>query len=425
MAVRLVLAGRYGSKVPGLDEDAPGPWLTRVKAWVEQDAGELLESARVDVEREDRPVLRLSLHPAAEDVSVVAAGQGRVVVLADTTAVGPGYHRYVCDLLHRLGSALDISWVEAHEDEGVGDPTGYFHSGDARALEAQMLAWLGDTAESVLALRALGHANLAVSLRAGHAFEPVGAVLTPMGPRDEAWVEAVHADPSRGRDVFPWWEAGTGPRVRLGRALSRLWTEMVWRPPLLEEERRLFRAVARLLESAWREDPTLAYPWREWRELLGYLGIGGTLAEEVSRQAGTTPEGPRIGYRRGTVQVTLPQGWAIRIPGSLAETHLPDGSWMARDHRRSVRVLASESLPAAEDHGGEYEHKNARVTSYGDVSEQGDSGRLTALCDAGARRALCIVTYDDLDEKDWALATWRTLDVERAAPSAPRPQYLS
>ena len=48
---------------------------------------------------------------------------------------------------------------------------------------------------------------------------------------------------------------------------------MVWRPPLLEEERRLFRNVARLLELAWREDPALDYPWREWQEVLGYLGI--------------------------------------------------------------------------------------------------------------------------------------------------------
>ncbi|MBF5046465.1 hypothetical protein FGE12_28890 [Aggregicoccus sp. 17bor-14] len=435
MAVRLVLAGRYGgaaglqsSGLPGASaEDAPLRWLERVQVWVAQQAGELLEGARMDSDAQGRPVLRLQLHPAAEEVSVVAAGQHRVVVVADTTAVGPGYHRYLCELLHRLGGAFSVAWADAHADEGVGDPTGYFHTGDAAPLEGHMLAWLADTAGSVLALRSLGHANLALSLRPGHAFDPGGAaVLTPMGPRDEAWVQAVHEDPARGRDVFPWWEEGTGPRVRLGRALSRLWTEMVWRPPLLEEERRMFRSVARLLESAWREDPSLAYPWREWRELLGFLGVGGTLAEEVSRQALQTPEGPRIGYRRGTVQVTLPQGWAIRIPGSLAEAVLPDGSWVARDHRRSVRVLAERGLPAALEHGGEYEHKNARVTGYGDVVEEGDSGRLTALCDAGDRRALCIVTYDDLDEKAWALETWRTLDVERsAAPAQPRPQYLS
>ena len=45
----------------------------------------------------------------------------------------------------------------------------------------------------------------------------------------------------------------------------------------------------------WREAPTLDYPWREWQEVLGYLGLGGTLAEEVSRRASLAAEGPRIG----------------------------------------------------------------------------------------------------------------------------------
>jgi hypothetical protein len=172
-------------------------------------------------------------------------------------------------------------------------------------------------------------------MRFGQVFEHPGALLTPLGPRDEAWLRAVAEEPQRGKDVFPWWEPGIHAASRRGRALSRLWTEVVWRPPLLEEERRLFRNVARLLEQAWREDPMLDYPWREWQEVLGYLGLGGTLAEEVSRRA---------------------------------SLHMEPGEY-----------------------------------------------RLTALCHAGKRRALCVVSFDDPEEQDWALGTWHSLDRAAAA----------
>jgi hypothetical protein len=355
------------------------------------------------------------LHPAADEVALVAAGQGRVVAAATTSMVGPGYHRYVCDLLRGLGEALEVDWAEPDVLTGVGDPTGYFHTGDASGIEPRMLRWLREMAERVLELRRHGHSGATLSLRAGHAFEHPGALLTPLGPRDEAWLRAVAEEPRRGTDIFPWWQPGLGASTRLGRALSRIWAEMVWRPPLLEEERHLFRDVARLLELAWREDPSLPYPWREWLEVLGYLGVGGTLAEEVARRAAAAPSGPLIGYRRGAVQVALPEGWEIRIPGSLAEAHLADGSWVARDHRRCVRFVPLEDdagiAPGPrEELPYEYQHRGERVSGRATLHMEPGECRLTALCEAGARRALCVVSFDDPEEQDWALGTWRSLD---------------
>jgi hypothetical protein len=418
MGVKLLLPGWYGGglAVP----EAPRPWLRRVERWVHEAAEDALESSRT-VEGPQGPILFLRLHPAAEEVAVVAAGQGRVVVLANTSMVGPGYHHYLCDLLHALGDALQVDWADpALTNAGVGDPTGYFHTGDTRGIAPRMLAWLSEMAGRVLDFRKQGHSGATLSLRSGHGFEYPGALLTPLGPRDEAWLRAVREDPLKGRDIFPWWELGSGASMRLGRALSRIWTDMVWRPPLLEEERHLFRDVARLLELAWREAPELAYPWREWQEVLGYLGVGGTLAEEVSRRASAAPPGPLIGYRRGTVQVTLPEGWEIRIPGSLAEQRLADGSWVARDHRRSVRFTPLEDrrgrAPGPEaELPYELQHHGGRVSGRATLHVEPGECRLTALCEAGAHRALCVVSFDDPDEQDWALGTWRSLDHAVAA----------
>lgn len=420
MGVKLLLAGWYGREELFSAPEAPRPWLRRVERWVHEAVGELLESSRT-VDGPQGPILFLRLHPAAEDVAIVAAGKGRVVVSANTSMVGPGYHRYLCDLLHGLGDALQVDWADpALTVAGVGDPTGYFHTGDASEIAPRMLAWLGSMAGRALEFRRQGHSGAALSLRAGHGFEYPGALLTPLGPRNEEWLHAVHEDPRRGQDIFPWWEPGLGASTKLGRALSRIWTEMVWRPPLLEEERHLFRDVARLLEAAWREAPELAYPWREWQQVLGYLGMGGTLAEEVSRRAIAAPSGPLIGYRRGAVQVTLPEGWEIRIPGSLAEERLADGSWVARDHRRSVRFVPLEDVrgiaPGPEEKMAyELQHQGERVRGRATLHVEPGDCRLTALCESGTHRALCVVSFDDPEEQDWALGTWRSLDHAAAA----------
>jgi len=424
MSVKLLLAGRRGGDVPFTSSpDNSRAWLGQVEQWFQDNAREWLESSHLGTGPHGAPLLRLRLHPAAGEVSILAASGARVVISAETTAVGPGYHVFLCDLLKGMGQALQLHWAEADEAMGVGDPTGYFHTGDAGPVEVHMLAWLQESVGQVLRLRSRGQSGFAMSMRFGHTFEYPGALLTPLGPRDERWMRCVYEDPRVGMDVFPWWKQGVGAKARLGRALCRLWTEVVWRPPLLKEERRLMREVARALELAWREDPELAYPWREWREVLGYLGVGGTLAELVHRHAAFhAAKGPPIGYRRGSVQVALPAGWEIRIPGSLAEAHLEDGTWVARDHRRSVRFVPLEDAAedglvptTAERRAMELEYRGERVSGRASLHMEPGECRLTAVCSSGRHRALCVVSFDDPEEEDWALGTWRSLDHAVAA----------
>lgn len=423
MSIKLLLAGRRGGSGSIFSPPQESlPWLRQVRAWLQENTGDVLESLRPDTGPHGAPMLKLRLHPAAGEVSLLATTGGRVVVSAETSAVGPGYHIFLCDVLKALGETHGIQWAEPDESENVGDPTGYFHTGDPDPVDVHMLASLQDSVVQVLRMRRMGESGFALSMRFGHTFEYPGALLTPLGPRDERWLRNVYEDPRRGMDVFPWWKPGLHARTHLNRALCRLWTDVMWRPPLLDEERRLMRDVARRLELAWREDPSLPYPWREWQEVLGYLGIGGTLAEEVHRRASTAPGGPPIGYRRGEVQVALPEGWEIRIPGSLAEAYLGDGTWVARDHRRSVRFVpledgAEDSLvpTTAERRALELEHHGKRVSGRASLHMEPGECRLTALCSSGRRRALCVVSFDDPDEQDWALGTWRSLDHAAAA----------
>ncbi|WP_426756523.1 hypothetical protein [Myxococcus sp. Y35] len=423
MSVKLSLAGRrWGGHHLFSASEGPLPWLRRISRWFEEHHGELLESADLGAGPLGAPTLRLRLHPAASEVAFVATSGVHVSVSAETSAVGPGYHLFLCDALKALGDALGIVWANGHASGKPGDPTGYFHTGDAGPVDVHMLASLQDCVGQVLRMRRLGESGFALAMRLGRTFEYPGALLTPLGPRDARWLVDVYEDPRRGIDVFPWWTPGIHARTRLDRARCRLWTDVVWRPPLLEDERRQLRDVARLLEQAWREDPGLPYPWREWQEVLGFLGVGGTLAEEVHRRASTAPGGPPIGYRRGEVQVALPEGWEIRIPGSLAEAYLQDGTWVARDHRRSVRFVplgngGSDRLAPTfvERRAMDLEHHGKRVSGRASLRVEPGECRLTALCTSGRRRALCVVSFDDPDEQDWALGTWRSLDHAAAA----------
>jgi hypothetical protein len=337
-----------------------------------------------------------------------------VVVSANTAQVGPGYHQFLCSLFHRLGEALDVAWLADDRTTDVGDPTGFFHTGDKAALERQMLDWVKALASDALAMRERG-GQVSMPLGPGHTFHARGALLTPLGPRDDSWLREVQTNPAKGKDLFPWWDAASDARALLGRAHSLLWTQLVWRPPLFDSERAFFREVCSLLQAAYREDPSLAYPWVEWRELLGYLGVGGTLAEEVARRAALSKPGLPIGYRRADVEVSLGEGWSIRVPGAMAEERLADGTWLARDHRRSVRFVpldATTPSPAELSSPGDTSlvHQGIRVFGRATLQLGAPHSTLVALLEGPGRKALCSIQFDDPDDAEWAQSTWRSVD---------------
>src|SRR5207253_2332319 len=134
-------------------------------------------------------------------------------------------------------------------------------------------------------------------------------------PRTRHWLSEVANDPARGRDFFPWWNPALDAAFFRGRALTRLWCEFPWRPPLTDPEGELFDQIANDLASAFKMDPAAPLPWREWLELLDAIGADDegftvtpadpALRAGLTKRAAAAPPADPIGYRRHPVRAAL------------------------------------------------------------------------------------------------------------------------
>lgn len=425
MGVGLYLIGRRSRSVlPG--KRSGEAFVKRIESW----ARERLLDARVTFvpsrERGAGACLYLALHPSAEDVEVWTEGDDGVIASAKTSTTGPGYHILVCELLDRLGRDLGVSWLPAAADESTGDETGYFHDRDESALRAVMLRWLGGVARLILERQML---SAMLSLPLDHIYDHDGAVATPLGPRNRAWIEAVSDEPEEGMDIFPWWERGAGPAMRLNRALCRMWTDVRWRVPFNEREDDVLRLVLDDLAAAHAEAPELAYPWREWNELLGYATRDGPLAPMIASRAVGTAPGPLVGYRRRDVRVDLTSGWSILVPGSFAEAWEDDGgTWVAWDQTRTVRVttlsIGAKGAPAEpeailgpskpDDAAVQrFDYRDRWLLGRASLVPTEENGkrfwRLTGESAIPGGLGIVTVFFDDEADRDWALGTWKSL----------------
>jgi hypothetical protein len=410
MGVELVLVGKT--------EEAASETLEVVRRWLEGELRDVAEGVRL-IDRAEDSVLALKLHPAAEDVEIAPTGEHQLTFTAKTTSVGPGYHTFVCDSLKRLGVHLGVRW-EPRDDA---DPTGYFAGGPREAVEREMLAWIADVAFRVLNMPQ--SSRVALSLPSDRSFDADGHVLTPLGPRDTAWLRRAASEPGAGRDFFPWWEDGLGPDYQLGRALVTMWSDVRWRPPVDAVERERLEKVASLLEEAHRMDASLDYPWREWAELLGLLGRKGTALYDIlaRRGARVVPGTPLVGYRRRTVTVNLPGGWRLPIPGSFTEGWDAEGNFVAGEPERSLRVAAfnyrdddgspvpaERLLSAVEAEGGEVvEH--GILAGRAVLRRSNEGFELAGETAVDGALAVTTIRHASAADRDWALATWRGLSM--------------
>jgi hypothetical protein len=428
-------------------------WLARAAVWFEG-VGDAVLDARVVRDADEKPVLLVALHPAAAAAEVRLGASGRLRVTAATSPAGPGYHIHLCDLFHQMAEEFGAAWVA----DDCTDPTGYFGAKGippakpgagplsgrgataAAACEAHFLRWLA--AEC-------GRGSGAVGMPPGAGFTYPADVLTPLGPRPRAWAEGVAADPTadpkRGRDFFAWWAPDLDAAFYRGRALTRLWCDFFWRPPLTEEEGEVADQIANDLASAFKLDPAAELPWAEWLEVL--TAIEGdaddfcvtpkdqVLSVELWKRAGPLPLPPatgaaRIGYRRFPVRVPLDGGWAIEVPGDLARERNDDHTWTAWDRTRTVwfqalrftkRNGAPPTAAEAADVGRRslpegdplppWERDGVRGEAvFGAVEEDGRTlWRLSGVVGAAGQLAVCNVYVESPADRDWAARTWQSL----------------
>jgi hypothetical protein len=274
---------------------------------------------------DEHPCVHLRFHPAADPVKIWMPEASTVKVSADTASAGPGYHLFLCGYLHSLAAKFDMSWESEDDDNESRDrnnPT--FFSRDPEQTYYQMFGWLATMASSANMMAGSGSFHLAMP--PAHQFMSDKPLITCMGARSSEWLQAVSKNPGAGADVFPWLNPGVGAEFILNRALVHMWSDIRWCPPIADGDEVMMRNVLNLLAQAFKTDPNLKYPWREWSEIMGYLRIDDQLSALVAKKAKAEPEGELIGYRRNDVRVMLDQGWSVLVPGRYAESGTYDPS---------------------------------------------------------------------------------------------------
>lgn len=322
----LVVQGR------ALGERRPRAVADAVEAWFQSEHADLLTVSRTASDSSGAAAARIHLHPVDPGVRVHVGADGTVVVRADCLPVGPGFHVFLAGALRNLGLTVDIAWEPP--------PRVSLMDASERAQERLM-----EVARNVVDQLGGDTDGLALMLPPHERFEHDALVATPLGPRDMRWLASAAVGGLHLHEVFPWPEAGTTPRVLRGRALSMLWTQVRWRPPLDAAERSLLSQVDQLLLAAWTGEPNLALPWSEWGELRVLLGVEDDASDEIARRGAECPSWDPVGYRRRPVTSRLPGGWWITTPGGMATRWADRATWMAEDEARAVRVSVTGSGP--------------------------------------------------------------------------------
>jgi hypothetical protein len=380
--------------------------------------------------------ISLELHPAVKPVRLVASGDGELVITAPAAPLGPGYVQFVVQLLDPLLEEIDFAW------EPNGDS--FATRRDRAALEREFTGWLQHELGEVLAGRR--SPQLGISPRpayeiAGRAPSPPDdsveaehpgprgddvAVLTPSGPRSATWCQAVISDGNAGADFWPLWEVATEVKLAWARALWTMWTEVPWRLPIGDPEAQLMRQAHRELSRAKGLDPTLAYPWAEWAELVDYLDLDDDVTDEV-RERGANGT-PAVGYRRLAARFALTSGWSLRLTPNFSDSWQDEGtSMVATDGQRSIRCsCAEDDEPSAAAILAKIPMRGevlARVGDGGEGNELGSDyqGRVEVKVDEVDQVQLltCIMTSAGsaavisavvlAGDEAWALETWRSL----------------
>lgn len=428
MPITLAVTGHTDLSAHRLSRAEARDWLDKAGVWFEG-IGDAVLDAKLVRDSEGKSVLLVWMHPAAPPAEVRLGASGRVRVSAATSPAGPGYHIALCSLLRHFAADFDIVW----DDYETLDPTGYFRTEIRAACERYFLKCLAKWCSAVPAPRHLG-------LPPERTFSFPASVLTPLGPRDAHWLRGTAADPDDGREYFPWWNSTANAAFYRGRALTRLWCDFPWRPPLTEAEGELTDQLANDLAAAFKLDPEAQLPWTEWLELLcaiendaGRFTVtpkDAALVAELQTRAANDERHEPIGYRRHPMRLRLTAGWSVEVPGDFASEWDDERTWTGWNALRTVWFhalgftkpngerptsaealeLGRRSLPEGEPlpDADEPDHKGAAV--FGPTEEEGRTvWRLSGVAAVAGQLAVCNVYSECAGDRDWAIRTWASL----------------
>lgn len=222
MGIDLVLQGRAGWSLKDLIGANPS-LLDRALDWFRNDLKKALYRFHHYRDECGELHLTLYLHPLYW-FDVTQKEKNEISIWARSNPLGPGYHCYICDVFHKMGKALNLKWTVLEDD------TDYFERGEAEHVEAVTLKWLGAVARHMVETNHEENPRILLNmdLDEGYLFD---GILTPMGPRDRAWLERTAADPRQGIDIFPWWHRDPTKSFKCW-AEALMWNEVRWRKSL-------------------------------------------------------------------------------------------------------------------------------------------------------------------------------------------------
>ncbi|HET9614424.1 MAG TPA: hypothetical protein VFP22_06405 [Candidatus Limnocylindrales bacterium] len=483
MSITIRAVGQASRRGPTRRVPTAAALLDLVESWLAEHAGERVRG-QVVTRRQPDGSLDASLHPAARPVRFEAGDAGRLVAIATTVPVGPGYHTFVASLLTRMGDELDVAWApgDGHApsstaprrpaDDGVNDhggragriggavlsratalpgaviarasgpdddvepsvdPTGAFFTGRRADAERSHLAWLRASLVAVRDARRRGTGGVHLATPPGVRYTFDGAVATVLGPRDDEWLERALGDPRVASDVWPWVADALDARYHLNRALTLMWTQVRWRPPVGVPELEVLDETLASLRFAYALEPALPWPWAEWREAFVLRGQSDPATAQLLQRATTSraraasgdEADSRIGYRRRPVTI-VHEGWALDLPGSFTDERTAD-EWTGSDAGRTVTLAATATamgdvpMPAeaflrqfASGLGRDaIEHEAGPVRGRARLSSDAPTGVEVATVEGySAVRgsgAVIRIVIEDPDDWKWALDTWRNL----------------
>ena len=398
--------------------------LAEAKTWLDAEYADAVRSSEVSQHPSGEARLDARLHPAATPLVTIAADDGQVTLEGETAGVGPGYQRFLAHIAERMAIELDLDWTASDVHTIVDGKV----SVDRPTVERAHLAWLGSTLVGARNARRLGAGGIAIGLPAELRIEVRGAIATPLGPRDDAWLERALGDVPTAIDIVPWWTDATDARYMLNRALCLMWTEVRWRKPTTPAERDVQDEVLRILKRGVALDTRLPWPWREWDELLRIRGVHDAVATDVAARAtlaADDDQGDRIGYRRGQVLI-VHEGWVLPLPGSFSDKRTTE-EWTGSDAGRTITLAAVATgttrgpMPAAvfldqvAGHLGSdiITRRDGPIIGRAKIGTDGSSGVevgvLEGYVGVTGRGAAIRISFGDVADWQWAIDIWRAL----------------
>ena len=330
-----------------------------------------------------------------EEPVLFELSEGRLLVSAKTSSLGPGYHAALVESLDKMADAGDFLWCETDDSR---DESGYFGRRDFADLQRRFSGYFDGLCRYLVnELAGRKVEGIGIGLPAGLTPKSVSFAATILGPRNLDFFRS--PDPSR---HFPWWDRGltAGTREALAHGLG--WLAFPWRAPLSGNERLIGDIMIRLAPAA------------SW-----FVEVRNILA---ARHA-VEPEPCGIGYLRGNVGRCVAGGWGLTVPGYFREALEDDGSTILFSGvDRFVRV-STFSLERKGPYNPESTLKSAttkfvlrkgKMALLGEekpFEDQGFTGHLLSVqAEAEPGIAVVSIVYPSIAHRRWAKAVMQSID---------------